>query len=227
MVVRVNIHNHVSAASIGLKSTVKPIFKILKTPIASAFLPSLLVFLSVMILRHTGSLESLELAAYDGCVALQPKIFPVSSRIVLVGITENDIRRQGKWPLSDAVLADLLKVLSRQNPRAIGVDIFRDLPVPPGQEDLDSTLVENPIIIAVMKFGEGGIPGPPILMEGAWIFLWCLLGGTLGYEHVRHGQFQCHPLSLDNRRHSYEIVLRGRTSNLLTWLALSNIRCRW
>jgi len=144
---------------------VQRIGRILKTPIASAFLASLLVFLSVMILRHTGSLESLELAAYDGCVAMQSKISPGRPRIVLVGITENDIRRQGKWPLSDAVLADLLKVLSRQNPRAIGVDIFRDLSVPPGREALDATLVENSNIIAVMKFGEGGIPGPPILKD--------------------------------------------------------------
>ncbi|MCX5883701.1 MAG: CHASE2 domain-containing protein [Deltaproteobacteria bacterium] len=139
------------------------LFRILKTPIASAFLASLLVFLCVMILRYMGSLESFELAAYDGCVALQPKISPARSRIVLVGITENDIRRQGKWPLSDAVIADLLNALSKQNPRAIGMDIFRDLSVPPGREDLDSTLVDNPNIIAVMKFGEGGIPGPPVL----------------------------------------------------------------
>ena len=139
------------------------LFRILKTPIASAFLVSLLVFLSVIILRHTGSLESFELAAYDRCIAMQPKISSIHPRIVLVGITENDIRRQGKWPLSDSVLADLLNALSKQNPRAIGVDIFRDLSVPPGQEDLDSTLVENPNIIAVMKFGEGGIPGPPVL----------------------------------------------------------------
>jgi adenylate cyclase len=142
---------------------VQQLSRILKTPIASACLPILLVFLFVMILRHTGSLEFFELAAYDGCVALQPKISPARSRLVLVGITENDIRRQGKWPLSDAVLAELLKVLSLQNPRAIGVDIFRDLSVSPGQEDLDSTLVDNPNIIAVMKFGEGGIPGPPVL----------------------------------------------------------------
>ena len=139
--------------------------RILKTPVASAFLASLLVFLSVMILRQTGCLEFLELAVYDGYVALQPKIPPDRSRIVLVGITENDIRRQGKWPLSDAILADLLKTLCRQNPRAIGLDIFRDLPVPPGQDVLDSTLANNPNVIAVMKFGEGGIPGPPVLKD--------------------------------------------------------------
>jgi adenylate cyclase len=149
--------------SFGLSAAVRRIDSIVKTPIASVFLASLLVFVSVMILRHTGSLESLELAAYDECIALQPKISPARPRIVLVGVTENDIRRQGKWPLSDAVLAELLKALSRQHPRAIGVDIFRDLPVPPGLEDLDSTLVEHPNIIAVMKFGEGGVPGPPIL----------------------------------------------------------------
>jgi adenylate cyclase len=144
---------------------VQRIYRIHKTPIASAFLASLLIFLSIMILRHTGNLESLELAAYDGCIALQPKISPYRSRIVLVGVTENDIRLQGKWPLNDAVLADLLNPLFKQNPRAIGVDIFRDLPVPPGREVLDSMLVNNPNVIAVMKFGEGGIPGPPVLKD--------------------------------------------------------------
>ncbi len=136
-----------------------------------------------------------------GALRCNPKPPLPRSRIVLVGITENDIRRQGKWPLSDAVLAELLKALSRQNPRAIGVDIFRDLPVPPGREDLDATLVEHPNIIAVMKFGEGGIPGPPVLKDSEQLGFNDLLvdpGGIIrrGLLFLDDGETSAHAFAL-------------------------------
>ena len=48
-------------------------------------------------------------------------------RIVLVTITEQDIQTLGSWPLSDDVLAQTLESVARFGPRAIGVDIYRDL----------------------------------------------------------------------------------------------------
>ncbi len=64
-------------------------------------------------------------------------------RIVLVTITEQDIQTLGSWPLSDDVLAQALESVARFGPRAIGVDIYRDLTVPPGSERLTGFLAQE------------------------------------------------------------------------------------
>jgi len=64
-------------------------------------------------------------------------------RIVLVTITEQDIQTLGSWPLSDDVLAQVLESVARFGPRAIGVDICRDIQVPPASKRLDGLLRNN------------------------------------------------------------------------------------
>lgn len=137
--------------------------EIFDMPVAMAVLAAGVVFIVTITLQRTGYLEFLETFAYDCCIALQPKITAGPLKIVLVGITEDDIRKRGKWPLTDADLADLLQTLCRMHPRAVGMDIFRDFSVPPGEAELDAALSRHPAIVAVMKFGDGGIPGPPVL----------------------------------------------------------------
>jgi adenylate cyclase len=132
------------------------------SPFAAMFISGL-VGLFVLLLRSTGSLETIELAAYDLTIRMMPKSTATNPRIVLIAITENDIRTLGLWPLSDETLAEALKVLIRNEARAIGIDIYRDIPVPPGHEDLESILTSNPRIVGVMKFGFGGISPPPVL----------------------------------------------------------------
>ncbi len=41
------------------------------------------------------------------------------------------------WPLRDGQLAKLLERLTAWKPRAIGVDLYRDIPEPPGSEHCD------------------------------------------------------------------------------------------
>ena len=87
---------------------------------------------------------------------------------MLVTITEEDIQTLGSWPLSDDVLAQTLEFVARFGPRAIGVDIYRDLPVPPGSARLQDFLRTNGRIIWVSKFGQGktdSIP-PPAALKG-------------------------------------------------------------
>jgi adenylate cyclase len=137
-----------------------------RSPLVASVLVSLLVFLGIMALRRTGSLETLELAAYDWYIRLRPAISESNPRIVLIGITEADIRRQGRWPIPDASLAQALEILTQYQPRAIGLDLYRDVPVPPGRETLEAMLTGNRHIVAVMKFGdevEIGIPPPAVL----------------------------------------------------------------
>jgi adenylate cyclase len=125
-----------------------------------------LVGLSVLGLRSAGSLEAMELAAYDWFMRLRPDGSAVEPRILLVTVSEEDIQRQGQWPLPDDVLATVFEVLGRHEPHAIGLDIYRDVPVPPGSARLQKLLASDPRIVGVMKFGKSvgdGVPPPPAL----------------------------------------------------------------
>jgi adenylate cyclase len=124
------------------------------------------VGLSVLGLRGLGTLESAELAAYDWFFRLRPAERLADPRILLVAITEHDINAQGTWPLPDGVLARAVEALARYQPRAIGLDIYRDVPVPPGSEQLQAVLKRDPRVIGVRKFGDAasqGIPSHPAL----------------------------------------------------------------
>lgn len=117
-------------------------------------------------LRGVRALEMLELAAYDWYVRLRQLAATPDARVVLVPITERDIAEVRTWPVPDAVLAEVLENLSRYGPRAIGLDVYRDVPVPPGSEALAALLAKDPRIVAVMKFGgDSGhsVSPPPVL----------------------------------------------------------------
>ncbi len=84
------------------------------------------ITLSVIGLRLAGILQPLELAILDqGFRGRSAQ--PVDDRIIIVGITEADIRQLNQWPLSDAKLAELLSQIQQGKPQTIGLDLYRDL----------------------------------------------------------------------------------------------------
>lgn len=117
----------------------------------------------VLGIRGLGGLESLELAAYDRLMQLRPTPEP-DPRILVVGITEADIQAQKTWPLPDQVYAELLTKLLAAQPRAIGLDIYRDIPISPGQAQLNQVFQNSDRIFAVTKIGDETHPtiNPPI-----------------------------------------------------------------
>lgn len=135
--------------------------KFFRLPPVAGIIVSAMVALTVLTVRQGGHLESWELLAYDWVLRLQPDREISKSRIVLIGITEQDIAVLEQWPLPDAFLAKVLERLTHFRPRAVGVDIYRNFPVPPGGEALDAVLTKTPNIIMVMKFGSGGQAGVP------------------------------------------------------------------
>lgn len=125
-----------------------------------------LVFCTIMALRAVRMLEFAELEAYDFFLRSRPNAESPDPRIVLIGVTEHDIQRL-RWPLSDAVLANLLERLVSLQPRVIGLDIFRDHAVPPGHERLQTTLIRHTHIIGIMTGAgapsEDEVAPPPTL----------------------------------------------------------------
>jgi adenylate cyclase len=138
----------------------------MESRLPAAVIVTVAVFASVLVLREAGALQSLELLVYDQWTRSASEVPQPDSRVVLVQITEHDIRELGRWPLSDQILADTLRVLIAAGARAIGLDIYRDLPVPPGERVLRRVLEGDPRIVAVSKSGDAnsdGIPGPLVL----------------------------------------------------------------
>ncbi|MBD2184631.1 CHASE2 domain-containing protein [Planktothrix sp. FACHB-1375] len=134
------------------------------TPVAAipVLIASVGVTASLLGLREFGKLESLELGAYDQMLRSRPPE-KIDSRILVVTVTEQDIQRVGKWPLTDATMAKLLEKLEKYKPRVIGLDIYRDLPVEPGHKKLANLLSKSDRLIAVCKTSDINHPGvaPP------------------------------------------------------------------
>ena len=122
------------------------------------------VFLCVFAVQRLGWLQVLEFQAYDFFIRQQPKT-STSDPIVLVEMTEADIHDSSlDWPLYDVKLAELLRVLEAGEPAAIGLDIWRDIPVPKsgaGIDDLNEVLQAHGNIGVI--FTLGGIKPPQIL----------------------------------------------------------------
>ncbi len=127
-----------------------------------AFLTSLLLTGLVLGVRHLGGLQPWELLTYDQLVRLRPEKEP-DSRLLIVAITEEDIRTQNRWPISDQVIAQLLQRLQQEQPRTIGLDIYRDVPHLPGHEALLRQL-RAPNVITIRLLGtetKEAVPAPP------------------------------------------------------------------
>ena len=142
------------------------ISSLLRRPAIVGPLTGLAVFLLVLALNGAGLLQKMELAVYDGYFKLRTTSPPTEPRVALVTVTDDDIARLGQWPLTDETLATILEAIRAQAPRAIGIDLYRDLPVPPGSERIDNLFATADELFAVFKFGDDRSPAvapPPAL----------------------------------------------------------------
>lgn len=112
--------------------------------------------------KQLGGWQPLELRIYDWMVRQRPEA-PPDPRLLIVGITEADIRDLDRVTPSDADLAQAIAILESNNPRLIGLDMHRDVPQEPGREALLAAL-ESPRLITITNLGEtelDRIPPPP------------------------------------------------------------------
>ncbi|MGI0486621.1 CHASE2 domain-containing protein [Pantanalinema rosaneae CENA516] len=120
----------------------------------------------VLLLRMTGLLQAWEWSAYDQYMRLRPQD-PVDDRVVIVGINEADVKAIGQAIIPDRIYAELITKLKTREPRAIGLDVYRDLPVEPGHAALVDVFESTPNLIGIQKVvGERGwdaVAPPPAL----------------------------------------------------------------
>lgn len=120
---------------------------------------------AVILLRSLGLLQPWEWALLDQFCRWRPPE-PPDLRVVIVGIDEADLHKYG-YPIPDAVMAELLQKLSAQQPMAIGLDIYRDLPVNPGHEALVKAFETIPNLIGIETVGTSSNLGvrPPVALS--------------------------------------------------------------
>jgi CHASE2 domain-containing sensor protein len=123
----------------------------------------------VLGVRSLGILQPLELWAFDRLMTLRPTE-PPDSRLLIVTIDEADIQAQNpdrrRGSISDEALDRLLKRLELNQPRAIGIDVYRDFTTHSQYPALIAQLQNNQHLVAICKSSDAksdptGVAPPP------------------------------------------------------------------
>jgi CHASE2 domain-containing sensor protein len=125
-------------------------------------LPGIVAIGLIVLVRLSGALQLIEWVTFDSFLRLRPSE-PIDQRIVIVGIDEADIQRIGNYPIPDREIAKLLRTLQKYQPRVIGLDIVRDIPVEPGHAELVATFKDIKNLIVLEKVIPVFIKPPPDL----------------------------------------------------------------
>ena len=114
----------------------------------------------------TGIYQTLEWSALDRWFRLRTPEAR-ESRIVVINVGESDISELGEWPMSDGKLAQLLTTIKQQQPRAIGLDLYRDLKhgERAGQKQLEQVFKSTANLIGVEKVAGETVKPAPILKQ--------------------------------------------------------------
>jgi adenylate cyclase len=126
----------------------------------------LLVFIYSMVFQRLGWFQLMEFWVYDKMLLSQPKAAS-SEPLVLVEMNEQDIQNpELDYPIYDNKLADLLNILAADEPAAIGLDIWRDMPVPKSRaylKQLNEAFLSHSNVVAI--FTLDGIKPPAVLQS--------------------------------------------------------------
>jgi adenylate cyclase len=101
-------------------------------------------------LRLIGWLQPIEWMALDQFFRMRPRE-TMDERVVIVGISESDLQALERYPIDDKTLANLINDIKKHQPRAIGLDLFRDFPVEPGNRELTQVFKTTPNLIGIEK----------------------------------------------------------------------------
>ncbi|NEP13400.1 MAG: CHASE2 domain-containing protein [Symploca sp. SIO2C1] len=119
---------------------------------------------SVILLRFTGILQGMELTMLDRFFQVRPPA-AIDPRVTIITIDEPDLQKIGQYPLPDQILAQALQTLKTYQPRVIGLDLYRNLPVEPGYQELVNLFNNTPNLIGIEKVVGEQVPPPPVLSE--------------------------------------------------------------
>lgn len=114
------------------------------------------IALAVILGQEVGAFNLAEWRLRDEFTQLRshwrsPQAQKVAQQIVIVTIDESDIQWVRDWPIPDDVLAKLLLRIRAQQPRVIGLDLYRDLPRGQGYTTLQQVFKSTPNLLGIEK----------------------------------------------------------------------------
>lgn len=118
----------------------------------------------VILVRFTGLLQGMEWSMLDSFFQARPPA-AVETRITIITIDEPDIKQIGQYPLTDGLLAQAIRKIKSYKPRAIGLDLYRDLPIEPGHQELVEVYKTTENLIGIEKAVGHQVSAPPILAQ--------------------------------------------------------------
>lgn len=124
---------------------------------------SVIVGVLVAGVQSLGVLEPVELKAYDYMTQRRTPLGP-DPRLFIVAFNESDIQKLKQGSPSGSVLDSVLTKLERYQPKAIGIDFFRDVPVEPGHQKLLEHLRKSTEIVPICRVGGdriAAVAAPP------------------------------------------------------------------
>jgi CHASE2 domain-containing sensor protein len=130
-----------------------------RQPVAVAVASSVLT-VTVAVL---GGWERLDLAMYDGLVRWRQPESP-DDRILLVKITQTDLEPPRQSPIPDVETAAAIRKLLANGAIVVGLDLFRDAPIPPNARDLRRLWEEDLPVVGICDFAGNdgkGTAAPP------------------------------------------------------------------
>jgi len=118
-------------------------------------------------LQKSRILQSINLLAYDYITHLSPAPSGKTKPIVIIGISESDIKTYG-WPIDDSLLCAGVDQLTKDGVKAIGLDLYRDKGIGALQNCLRETIKSNPKFVSIFNVADAidPIPGAPIGQQG-------------------------------------------------------------
>jgi CHASE2 domain-containing sensor protein/CheY-like chemotaxis protein/nitrogen-specific signal transduction histidine kinase len=128
------------------------------------FITSPTVAICIILANTVGAFNLLEWATLERYFALRPQKAP-EKRILVVTIDEQDTTQVGKGQIPDAVIADAIKRIRIGKPVAIGMDLYRDLPLEPGHQEFVEVMKTTPNLIGVKKFIDRKVSPPKVLSQ--------------------------------------------------------------
>ncbi|MCF2150805.1 CHASE2 domain-containing protein [Desmonostoc muscorum LEGE 12446] len=158
-----------------------------------AALLGIIVLAIVIISRLTGGLQFLEWMAFNKFLRFRAPE-PIDDKVLVMGINEADIRSVGRYPIPDREIATPIEAVQMKQvskalhesglfptpysllptfksvesykPKAIGLDIVKDIPIEPGNSQLVKIFHENKNLIGIEKvLPPDQIPPPPQLSQ--------------------------------------------------------------
>ncbi len=118
----------------------------------------------IILLRFIGLLQGMEWNMFDSFLQQRPQA-GIDSRVVVITIDESDLQKIGQYPIPDNILVKALNKLKTYQPKLIGLDLYRDLPVEPGYEELVELFKATPNLIGIDKVVGTKVAPPRVLAQ--------------------------------------------------------------